>query len=203
MKILTCQVIALVLGLGVFTTGVSAQEAAGAASAAPKMAKMCEGCHGPGGVSVQETVPIIAGISEWVQEDNMHAYGDGSRKCAMPASDMMCTIMAKMAHEQIDELGHYFGAMEFKPAAQEFDAGKAAAGAALHEEHCAKCHTDGGSNPGDDASILAGQWMLYLRTMLSQFASGERVAPEGMGAKIEKLSEADCDALVHYYASQQ
>jgi sulfide dehydrogenase cytochrome subunit len=201
MRILTCQVIALVLGLGVFTTDVSAQEAA--SGAPPKMAKMCEGCHGPGGVSMKDTVPTIAGISEWVQEDNMHAYGDGSRKCAMPASDMMCTITAKFSHEQIEELGRYFSAMEFKPAAQEFDAGKAAAGAALHEEHCSKCHTQGGSNAGDDASILAGQWMLYLRTQLEQFANGNRVAPEGMGAKIEKLGEADCDALVHYYASQQ
>jgi len=198
MKILTCQVITMLVCLGAFATVVSAQEAA-----PPKMAKMCEGCHGPGGVSMKEAVPSIAGISEWVQEDSMHAYGDGSRKCVMPNSEMMCTMAAKFSHEQIEELARYYSAMEFKPATQEFDADKAAAGAALHEEHCAKCHTEGGGNAADDASILAGQWMLYLRTMLDQFASGARVAPEGMGAKIEKLSEADVDALVHYYASQQ
>lgn len=198
MKTNFSRIAALVLTLGVVATGMAAEE-----TTPPKMVQVCEGCHGPKGVSQKETVPTIAGISEWVQEDNMQAYKDGARSCVMPGSDAMCAMMTRFTHEQIDEFGHYFAAQEFQPAPQEFDAELAAAGQALHEEHCGKCHTEGGSNPEDDASILAGQWMPYLRTQLAQFASGGREPPAGMGARIEGLTEADFEALVHYYASQQ
>jgi len=128
---------------------------------------------------------------------------DGARTCADPKTKMMCTISRKLTDEQIESLAEFFAAMEFKAATQEFDADKAAAGASIHEENCEKCHTAGGSDAYDDASILAGQWMPYLRSSLAQFADSSREQPEAMKAKIEKLSEADVEALVHYYASQQ
>lgn len=171
--------------------------------AAPAAAKMCLGCHGKDGVSTRPTVPSIAGISAPVHADALYAYRDGTRECADPKSKMMCTLSAKLSDEQIEELAEYFAGRAFKPAEQDFDAAKAASGAKLHEASCEKCHTAGGSEPLDDSSILAGQWLPYMQMSLTQFARGERDQPKAMQVKFEQLSEADLEALAHFYASQQ
>ena len=165
--------------------------------------KMCQGCHGKDGVSMQPKVPTIAGMSAFVHADYLYAYRDGARTCDDPKSKAMCSMAAKLTDDQIEGLAEYFAGMEFKAAAQEFDADKAALGAGIHAENCAKCHSDGGGNPDDDASILAGQWMPYLQSSLAQFVSGTREQPATMQRKTEALSEADIEALTHYYASQQ
>ena len=169
----------------------------------PAMAKMCQGCHGKEGVSAQETVPTIAGISAFVHADYLYAYRDGARTCSDPKTKAMCTMTAKLTDEQIEELAEYFAGMQYQAAEQAFDADKAAQGAAIHDDKCSKCHTDGGSNPEDDASIIAGQWLPYLKQSLSQFASENREQPKAMLSKTTALSEADIEALAHYYASQQ
>ena len=86
---------------------------------------------------------------------------------------------------------------------QEFDADLAAAGQTVHDAKCDKCHSEGGSNPDDEAGILAGQWMDYLANSFAEYASGDREQPKKMKEKMEELSAADETALLHYYASQQ
>ena len=69
---------------------------------------------------------------------------------------------------------------------------------------CEKCHTDGGSYAGDDAGLLAGQWIGYLEQVFADYAAGERSMMEDkMKEKVEALDEASMKALIHYYASQQ
>ena len=55
----------------------------------------------------------------------------------------------------------------------------------------------------DEASILGGQWAGYLRDTFAEYRSGEREQPKKMAEKLDPLSDADIEALVHYYASQQ
>ncbi|MDH3589135.1 MAG: c-type cytochrome [Gammaproteobacteria bacterium] len=194
------------LGISIFSMAVAVVSFAlvdEARSEPPGAAKMCQGCHGQDGVSSKDTVPSIAGISAFVHADYLYAYRDGARTCTDPKTKAMCTMTAKLTDEQIEELAEYFAGMLYRPAEQDFDADKAAMGAAIHDEKCGKCHTDGGSNPDDDASILAGQWLPYMKLSLSQFASDEREQPGAMQRKIVGLSEADVEALAHYYASQQ
>lgn len=172
-------------------------------SAAPGVAKMCSGCHGKDGISSRELVPTIAGISVGVQADYLYAYKEGSRVCTDAKTKAMCTMTAKLSDDQIEELAEYYAAMEYRPVQQEFDADKATAGAAIHDEKCGKCHTRGGSDPDDESSILAGQPLSYLLMSLKQFAAGERDQPAAMESKTVGMSEADIEALAHYYASQQ
>ena len=87
--------------------------------------------------------------------------------------------------------------------AQDFDAALAEQGKAVHDAECGRCHSDGGANPDDEASILAGQWMGYLETTFAQYAAGEREQPKKMQEKLDALSADDTKALIHYYASQQ
>ncbi len=176
------------------------------------LAKPCEDCHGKNGVSQSDDVPTIAGISAPVHGDFLLAYKEKSRPCrsskyrqgdtSRPETDM-CAIAAKLSAADIEALAGHFAALPFVPAKQSFDATKAAAGKALHARDCAKCHTDGGRNPDDDASILGGQHLKYLQQALSDLRSGDREASKKMAEKLSKWTDADAESAAHYYASQE
>jgi sulfide dehydrogenase cytochrome subunit len=174
--------------------------------------KDCEGCHGPGGVSTDGNIPTIAGISSGVHGDYLLTYKEKGRPCPQteykhgdtkrPATDM-CTVAGKLSDEQIEAVAGHFAAQKFVRAKQTADAAKAAAGAKLHARDCEKCHSDKGADATADASVLAGQWLPYLQESFKQFASGDRPQPKKMKEKMDKLSDADREALAHYYATLQ
>jgi sulfide dehydrogenase cytochrome subunit len=115
----------------------------------------------------------------------------------------MCVHANGLAEEDVSAVADYYAALPFVPAEQETDAGKAAEGKAIHDRECEICHSQGGSDPGDDASILAGQRMDYLHVALTEYRAGERPQPRPMEAKVGALSETDVDALVNYYGSRR
>jgi len=131
----------------------------------------CNGCHGDNGVSQWTDVPTIAGVPEFVHADALYIFRDEARPCTESkyrqgdtsrAATTMCAVAADLSDEMIDEIAAHYAALPFVAAKQEFDAGLAAAGKAVHEAECDRCHSEGGSNPEDEAGILAGQWMGYL-----------------------------------------
>ena len=181
-------------------------------AAANEKAKECMDCHGKDGVSTESDVPSIGGFSAQYIIDSMVAYADGDRPATESKyrggdTDRAPTDMAKIAKEldegAVEEVANYFAERKFVPRQQAFDAAQAATGEKIHARECEKCHEDGGSSPDDDAGILAGQWMDYLRHSFKEYASGDRSMPKKMKPKMEKLSEADVEALIHYYASLQ
>ena len=137
------------------------------------LTQSCDGCHGVNGVSEWNDMPTIAGIDAFVHSEALYIYQDGARPCqsseyrqgdtSRPATNM-CDIAAELGEEDVEALAEYYAELPFVPAAQEFDAGLASAGMAVHERDCAVCHSAGGSDPADESSILAGQWMGYLKT---------------------------------------
>ena len=176
------------------------------------MIQQCDGCHGENGVSQWDDMPTIAGIDAFVHSDALYLYRDQERPCAMSEfrcgerdreAMTMCDVTADMSDDDIETIAEHYAALPFVPAKQDFDADLAAAGKAVHDKQCRKCHSDGGSNPEDEASILAGQWMGYMRSTFAEYASGERDQLDGMKEKMDALSDADVEALLHYYASQQ
>lgn len=203
MKTLIIKAVSLVLGVFV--------SAAAWADIAP-VVENCNGCHGDDGVSQWSDVPTIAGTPEFVHADALYFFRDGERPCSESeyrqgdtsrAATTMCDVLADMDDETIDELAAYYFELPFVAAKQEFNAGLALEGKGLHDSLCDKCHSDGGANPDDEAGILAGQWMGYMRTTFAEFVSGDREQPKKMEEKMAELSEADITALLHYYASQQ
>jgi sulfide dehydrogenase cytochrome subunit len=172
----------------------------------------CNGCHGDNGVSQWTDVPTIAGVPEFVHADALYIFRDEARPCTESkyrqgdtsrAATTMCAVAADLSDEMIDELAAHYAALPFVAAKQEFDAGLAAAGKAVHEAECDRCHSEGGSNPEDEAGILAGQWIGYLNDTFAEYRAGEREQPKKMEEKVNALSDDDVKALVHYYASQQ
>src|SRR5210317_1544310 len=172
----------------------------------------CNGCHGDNGVSQSSDVPTIAGIPEFVHVDALYIYQDEARPCAeseyrhgdtsRPATTM-CAVAADLSEDDIDAVSAAYGAMGWTKAKQDFDAGLAAAGKAVHDSSCDRCHSEAGTNPDDEASMLGGQQMGYLRNILGQYMDGSREQPSKMKEKVDSLSADDVEALVHYYGSIQ
>jgi sulfide dehydrogenase cytochrome subunit len=172
----------------------------------------CNDCHGENGVSQWDDMPTIGGMDAFTQADALYVYRDQERACAESAyrlgdtdraATTMCETTAELSDDDIEAIAEHFAALTFVPAAQEFDAALAAAGAAVHKQECDRCHSEGGSSAEDEAGILAGQWMGYLRTSFAQYAADERPQDKKMREKMENLNADDIEALVHYYASQQ
>lgn len=172
----------------------------------------CNGCHGDDGVSQWSDVPTIAGLPEFTHGDALYFFRDGDRPCSeseyrqgdtsRPATTM-CDVTADLSDETIDEIAAYYFELPYVPAKQDFDAALAATGKGVHDRLCEKCHSDAGMNPDDEAGFLGGQWMGYLETTFAEYASGEREQDKSMKDKMDELTDADTQALLHYYASQQ
>ncbi len=172
----------------------------------------CNGCHGPGGVSASSDVPTLAGFPEFVHADALYAYQEEARPCAeskyrhgdtsKPATTM-CAIAAAMSEADIDAIAVAYADLDYVKAKQDFDAGLATAGKALHDEHCDKCHSEAGTNAEDEAGMLGGQMMGYMDTAMAEFLDGSRDQPKKMKEKVDLLSADDVTALVHYYGSVQ
>ena len=172
----------------------------------------CNGCHGDDGVSQWTDVPTIAGLPEFQHADALYIYQDEARPCrdaeykqgdTSRAAVSMCGVAAKLSEDEIDAIAAAYAELPYVKAKQEFDAGLAAAGKVLHDEHCDKCHSDEGTNPEDEAGMLGGQLMGYLKQSFVDYQAGTRDQPKKMQEKIDMLSDEDVTALVHYYGSVQ
>jgi sulfide dehydrogenase cytochrome subunit len=173
---------------------------------------LCEDCHGAGGASQDPEIPTIGGFSSAYLIASLKQYRDNARPCETseyPAGPRkgettdMCRFMEALSDQQIETISEYFSAKPFVRAKQKFKDKLAKRGKRLHEYYCHKCHEDGGGSPDDEAGILAGQWMPYLRQQFEHFVSGKRRMPEKMAPEMDKQDEEDIEALIHYYASFQ
>ncbi len=176
------------------------------------MMEDCNGCHGDNGISKWTDVPTIGGFPEFVHVDALYVYQDEARPCekseyrqgdtSRPATTM-CAVAAALSEEDIDAIAAAYAELPYVKAKQDFDAGLAAAGKALHEEHCDRCHSEAGTNPDDEAGLLGGQMMGYLARTMGEYRAGEREMPKKMKEKVDLLSDDDVKALVNYYGSIQ
>jgi len=203
MKRLTTYLAAVLLGVG-FSAANGAD--------VDTLMKGCNDCHGPGGVSESSDVPTLAGFPEFVHVDALYVYQDEERPCSdadykhgdtsRPATTM-CAIAAELSEDDIDAIAAAYAELPYVKAKQDFDAALAATGEGLHNEHCDKCHSDAGTNAEDEAGMLGGQQMGYLQTSFKDYAADTRGQPKKMKDKMDSLSEADFNALTHYYGSIQ
>jgi len=182
------------------------------AADAGKLAETCADCHGKDGASTESDIPIIGGYSEQYIIDSMIAYKNEDRPCPETkysegnnkgTKTNMCKIAKELSDKDTEEIAKFYAGKPFVRAKQTFDTAKAASGKKIHSANCKKCHEDGGGSADDDAGILAGQWMPYLKNSFKDYASGERAQPKKMKPKMDKLSDTDIDALINYYGSFQ
>lgn len=174
--------------------------------------KDCNDCHGPGGVSQVGDIPSLAGFPEFVHSDALYLYRDNERPCAESkyrhgdtsrAPTTMCAIAAKLSDDDIDAIAAAYAELPYVKVKQKFDATLAAAGEALHNEHCDMCHSEAGTNADDEAGMMGGQPIAFLRSSFKEFAADTRSQPKKMKEKMDMLSDADFEALANFYGSIQ
>ena len=169
----------------------------------------CADCHEKDGNATDGETPSIAGMSVDYFIEAMGSYKTDARP-ALKLKDKkedMKDIVKKLSDEDVKALADHFSKQKFKPLKQEFDAGLAKAGKKLHKKYCDKCHSEGGTSAEDDAGILAGQPISYLKYSMDNYASGKREMGKKMAKKFKKMQKKVGDEgskqLIHYYASQQ
>ncbi len=165
----------------------------------------CDSCHGTDGISVIPDVPIIGGFSEEGFLNTIDAYRDGERVAIEyhnpgEPETVMNDIAKALTDEEVSALAKYYSERKFKPAYQPADPEKARRGAILHKQSCERCHSENGTEAVEDSTILAGQWMPYLRRQFDNILSKKRQVPRSMYRRVKKLSPQDIDELLHFYA---
>jgi sulfide dehydrogenase cytochrome subunit len=177
----------------------------------PKVIAGCEDCHGANGVSGSQDVPSIAGFSATTLSEALKAYHAKTRPCPKvnykrgdtQRQGDMCSAAKDFTDTEIADLSAYFERQSHAAMKQAFDAAKAAAGKEIHDRDCKKCHSKGGKDPADDAGILAGQPLDWIKSSLASAKNGEGEHTKKMKEVVVKLSDADIESLAHYYASEQ
>lgn len=177
----------------------------------PKVITGCEDCHGANGISTAQAVPTIAHISAAVNSEALKAYKAKARSCPKvnytrgdtKREGDMCSVAKDLSDAQITDLAAYYAAKPYAALKQPVDSAKAASGKAIHARDCKECHSSGGTDPSDDAGILAGQPISWLKSSLEAFRKGDIDQPKKMKAAVSKLSDADIESLANYYASEQ
>ena len=176
---------------------------AASASADVSAVKACVDCHGADGMGRSDPMaPVIAGMPVGHIEEAIYAYIDGARHCVKEPK--MCDTVASLSDDQVAAAAKYYGGLDRGPNHEPFDAALAAKGAAVHAEHCAKCHL-----PPNDKEVegavgipLHGQRADYIRYALQLYLDGDREAlvPK-MADSLKSLQPGELEALVQYYAS--
>lgn len=186
--------------LALFAGGValtSSMPAWATTAATPAMlSNTCNGCHGTDGNSAGLSNPTIAGLNASYFEAAMKQFKSSERP-----SSIMGRLAKGYSDEQLKAMADFFAAKKFVAAKQSFDAGKAKQGKELHDKSCKMCHANGGKSGANGA--LAGQWKDYLHVTFVEYRTGKRKGPEMMTKTLTSMSEADIEALINYYASQQ
>ena len=171
------------------------------------LVKMCEGCHGKDGNSTQPDVPIIAGFSYEGFLNTMDVFRVNERiALAFQRPGEQETVMNDIARTLSDEdvliLADYFSKRPFRAAEQAADEALASRGEILHKQKCERCHSQNGTEPVEDAAILAGQWTPYLRRQFKNILSGKRIIPRSMLRRVRNLPAEDIEALLNFYAME-
>ncbi|UCB56026.1 MAG: cytochrome c4 [Thiotrichales bacterium] len=170
-----------------------------AAPSASMLANTCAGCHGTNGVSTGPAAPTIAGKSAEYIKEVMEYYKDGSRH-----STIMGRIAKGYSDEEVALMADYYAKQKFVSAApkQKLDADKIKAGKKVYKKNCAKCHDENGRLPDDDSGILGGQWLPYLQYTMQDYRDGRQEMTKKMKKKVDKLDDAQIEAVLQFFASQ-
>jgi len=168
----------------------------------------CGSCHGKDGISTNEEVPSIAGMSATYIKDSFDAYKEGDRpgikfKDKDGNENDMASIAKKISDEELEEEADEFSKLTFKNFPQTADDSKVAAGKKKFKKKCDKCHAEGGTDPEDDAGLLSGQPRKYLETQFANFSAHDRAMPKKMKKKFKKLSDADKANIIEYLVKGQ
>lgn len=190
-----------------FLFATSGPALAGNAEAGKTKSAACGGCHGADGNSPAPAFPKLAGQNEaYIVKQVKDFKANSTRK-----NDIMLGMVAALSEEDAKDIGAYFQAQSVSQPAI-FDESKIAAGRELYKggdlqkgiPACQACHGPKGSGTaGIGYPQLGGQYTEYTLAQLKAFKNGSRTNDDKMLMRsiVEKLSDADMEAVANYIAS--
>jgi sulfide dehydrogenase cytochrome subunit len=118
------------------------------------------------------------------------------------------TVMGRIAKgyktSQLQSMALHFGTRPWTGRQDaDLDLELAKRGQSLHQEYCEECHARNGHFQDKETPPLAGQAKGYLLFQLTDYRKADTVMPQPplMQERLEKLSDADLEALSAFYAS--
>lgn len=160
--------------------------------------KACIGCHGEDGNAAKRNYPFLNWQLPKYLEDQMLGFQSGAQTTRVPKH-----VPATLTREEIRGIAKFYAAQ--RPAREKpaFDAAKATAGRAVFDARCRDCHLDQGRGSDRDAPLLAGQPAEYLLAQEKLYASGKRKYSPKADLAHQGMSDADREAVSHFFASQE
>lgn len=157
----------------------------------------CTGCHGEDGNGAKRTYPFLNWQVPKYLEDQMIGFQEGAQPTNVPKH-----IPKTISREQTKGIAAFYGKQTPARDQPVFDAVKASAGKVLYEARCMDCHLDSGRSSSQDEPVLAGQPAEYLFAQEKWYASGKRKYSTKADVAHKGMSEADREAVSHFFASQ-
>ncbi|HEU0202599.1 MAG TPA: c-type cytochrome [Burkholderiaceae bacterium] len=164
----------------------------------------CGYCHEADGNPRMDGFPRLAGQTTDYLSKQLRDFRSGRRTGTMNATAEL------LSDDDIEEVARYFNAQPPRPIPIDLAAAQRHSASRLHREGdaargipaCGSCHGAAAEGRGD-VPRLAGQHAAYLKTQLRAFKRGARANDTGgvMRAVAKHATDAELDALAHYFAS--
>ncbi len=163
------------------------------------LARTCNNCHGVNGVSVGQSMPSIAGLSEAYLKQILMQWKTGERFSAS-----MGRLVKGYSDEELAAISGYYARLPWVPAAQHTDARLVAHGKDA-VERCVTCHGDTGGEPDDEVTPrLNGQWAKYMELELMKYRDDAvKMTHKKMRTNARKLDEEGLKSAPEFFASQK
>ena len=159
----------------------------------------CFGCHGSNGASKADGIPSIAGLDRRYFMRTMRRFQKDKR-----ASTIMGRLARGYGRMELRLMATYYADQPWVGASADVSPEKVAEGRNLHEELCESCHEQQGRFQDQEVPRLAGQWPTYLYMQLLDYRDRptQMPQPDKMERRLKDLTDAELQAISHFYASQ-
>jgi sulfide dehydrogenase cytochrome subunit len=197
-----CAKILLLIGVAIaLTSPAHAQRKprGGTALNGEMLAQSCMACHGPGGSSVAGPMPTIGGQTAGYIENAMKAFRDGTRP-----STVMGRLAKGYTDAEVAAMAKYFSEKPFVRRDQKIPPAIAEKGRASYAKACKRCHAENGREANEpEYPIVAGQWLETMQIAIADIKAGRRKVDDKFFSKLEELTPAEADAVLHFFAAQK
>lgn len=169
-----------------------------------KGATACVGCHGANGEGdAAGGFPRLAGLNGQYLVKQLQDYKQGTRQ-----NPIMQPIATVLEDQELLDVAAYYAGMTPAGGTPDTQGGQAGEVLALRGDWdqdipaCISCHGPGGRGVDPHFPALAGQHAGYLKAQLQAWRADTRNndANDLMGVVAKRMSEAQIDAVVAYFA---
>lgn len=171
-----------------------------------RIASWCAGCHGPDGISVDKTLPHLAGQQPFYLYTQLQAYGNGGRD-----NDAMKSVVKSLGEGSMIKLAAFYASQTPTELSQiSVGHGDGTGGTPVKEpmlagastaDECAGCHGEDGNSAMEGVPSLAGHHPADLVAAMHAYKTAGRDDPV-MQSVLAEFNEADIANVALYYAAQ-